>query len=83
MAAGRPVVATDVGGAREQIVDSETGYVVKPEDFETMASRLISLLNEPDRAWAMGAQGRARVLDQFSCEAQLRRVEDLYDRLLK
>ena len=36
MAAGRPVVATDVGGAREAVVDSETGYIVKPEDFETI-----------------------------------------------
>lgn len=82
MAAGRPVVATDVGGAREQVVDGETGYVVEPEDVETMAARLISLLNEPERAWAMGAQGRKRVLEQFSTEAQLRRVEDLYERLL-
>ena len=83
MAAGRPVVATDVGGAREQVIDSETGYIVKPEDVETMAARLISLLNEPQKARAMGEQGRKRVLEHFSCEAQLRRVEELYERLLK
>jgi glycosyltransferase involved in cell wall biosynthesis len=83
MAAGRPVVATDVGGAREAVVDSETGYIVKPEDFETMATRLISLLNEPETAWAMGEQGRKRVLEHFSCEAQLRGIEELYERLLE
>ena len=83
MAAGRPVVATDVGGAREAVCDSETGYIVKPEDFETMATRLVSLLREPDKAWAMGEQGRKRVLEHFSCEAQLKRVEELYERLLK
>jgi glycosyltransferase involved in cell wall biosynthesis len=83
MAAGRPVVATDVGGAREAVVDSETGYVVKPEDFETMAARLISLLQDPDRAWAMGDRGRSRVLEHFSCAAQLKKVEALYERLLK
>ena len=82
MAAGRPVVATDVGGAREAVVDSETGYIVKPEDHETMAQRLIGLLREPERAWQMGAKGRERVLEHFSCEVQLRRVEDLYARLL-
>ena len=82
MAAGRPVVATDVGGAREAVVDSETGYVVKPEDPETMAARLVSLLREPEQAWAMGARGRKRVLEHFSCEAQLKRVEALYERLL-
>ena len=83
MAAGRPVVATDVGGAREAVVEGETGYIVKPEDFETMSSRLISLLSEPERASAMGEQGRKRVLAQFSCEAQLSRVEQLYERLLE
>jgi glycosyltransferase involved in cell wall biosynthesis len=82
MAAGRPVVATDVGGAREAVVDGETGYVVEPEDFETMATHLIALLNEPERAWSMGAHGKKRVLEQFSCEAQLQRVEDLYEKLL-
>jgi glycosyltransferase involved in cell wall biosynthesis len=82
MAASRPVVATDIGGAREAVIDGETGYIVKPEDFETMAQRLISLLKEPEKAWAMGARGRTRVLEQFSCEVQLKRVEDLYERLL-
>lgn len=82
MAAGRPVVATDVGGAREAVVDNETGFIVKPEDFETMAERLIRLLRDPHRASAMGVQGRKRVLEHFSCAAQLKRVEDLYDRLL-
>ncbi|HSE24455.1 MAG TPA: glycosyltransferase [Pyrinomonadaceae bacterium] len=83
MAAGRPVVATDVGGAREAVVDDETGYVVKPQDFQAMAAHLISLLRDPEKALAMGAQGRKRVLEQFSCEAQLKRVEELYAKLLK
>ena len=83
MAAGRPVVATDVGGAREAVVNDETGYVVKPQDFQTMAEHLISLLRDPQKAFAMGAQGRRRVVEQFSCEAQLKRVEELYAKLLK
>ena len=82
MAAGRPVVATDVGGAREAIVDGETGYIVQPEDFETMSKRLMSFLQEPEKARRMGELGRKRVQQLFSCEAQLKRVEDLYERLL-
>jgi glycosyltransferase involved in cell wall biosynthesis len=82
MAAGLPVVATDVGGAREAVIDGETGYIVKPEDFETMAARLISLPSKAGGGWAMGERGRKRVLEQFSCEAQLARVEQLYERLL-
>ena len=82
MAARQPVVATDIGGAREQVVDGETGYIVAPEDFKTMAQRLISLMQSPEKARQMGERGRARVLEHFSCEAQLRRVENLYERLL-
>src|SRR5207237_9688769 len=49
MAAGRAVVATDVGGASEAIVEGETGYLVKSGDDQAMAERIISLLQDPDR----------------------------------
>ena len=58
------------------------GYIVQPEDHKTMAARLISLLREPEKARLMGEEGRRRVQAQFSCEAQLKKVEDLYARLL-
>ena len=82
MAAARPVVATDVGGAREAVLEGETGYIVKTEDFESMAQQIISLLRDPERARAMGTRGRKRVKELFSCEAQLGRVEEVYGRLL-
>lgn len=83
MAAGCPVVATDVGGSREAIVEGSTGYLVQSGDDETMAERIISLLREPEKAREMGRQGRALVEERFSCTAQLRRTEELYDRLLQ
>src|SRR5262249_50330164 len=46
MAAGKPVVATDVGGAAEVVVDGETGYLVESNDSETMATRLMELLGD-------------------------------------
>lgn len=82
MAAARPVVATDVGGAREAIVEGETGYLVKPGDDEMLALRLIDLLNESERASAMGERGREVVREKFSSEAQLARAENLYESLL-
>jgi glycosyltransferase involved in cell wall biosynthesis len=82
MAAARPVVATDIGGAREAIVEGETGYVVAPEDDATMAERIIALLTNPERARAMGKRGRQVVAEKFSCAAQLGRIENLYERLL-
>ena len=83
MAASRPVVATDVGGAREAIEEGETGYVVAPGDDEALAARVVELLRDPARAWRMGERGRRVVEEKFSCEAQLANTEALYTRLLE
>ena len=83
MAAGRPVVSTDVGGAREAIVHGETGYLVPAGDHERMADHIISLLLQPDNARSMGECGRRRVSDKFSSLKQLQNVESLYNELLQ
>lgn len=82
MAAGRPVVATDVGGAREAIIEGETGYTVPAGNDELMGERIVSLLRDPDRAHLLGEQGRRVVEEKFSSEALLRNTEALYQRLL-
>ena len=82
MAAARPVVVTDVGGAREAIIDGESGYIVPPGDDEAMAGRIIALLEDGERARAMGERGRQIVEQRFSCAAQLAATEALYERLL-
>ena len=83
MAAARPVVATDVGGAGEAIVEGVTGYLVQSGDDRTMAQRIMSLLRDPEKASAIGIQGRRLVEERFSCAAQLKRTEELYDKLLR
>ena len=82
MAAGRAVVATDVGGASEAIVEGQTGYLVKSGDDRTMAERIISLLKDPDKRRAMGAGGRRLVEQRFSCETRLANTVTLYKRFL-
>jgi len=82
MAAARPVVATDVGGAAEAVAEGETGFVVPPGDEGALAARVVELLEDPARAREMGERGLRRVKEKFSCEAQLARVEALYERLL-
>jgi glycosyltransferase involved in cell wall biosynthesis len=82
MAAARPVVATDVGGAREAIVEGETGYLVASGDAEAMAARIVSLLSNPKQARAMGQRGRRVVEERFSAKAQLENTRAMYDRLL-
>jgi glycosyltransferase involved in cell wall biosynthesis len=82
MAAARPVVVTDVGGAREAVTDGETGYIVAPGDDEAMANRIIALLGAPSQAKLFGERGRETVLRRFSIQSQRARVETLYDNLL-
>lgn len=82
MAAGRAVVATDVGGAREAIVHGETGYLVEAADYREMAVRIISLLQNAERARAMGEAGRRIVNEKFSQSALVAKTEALYARLL-
>lgn len=82
MACRKPVVATDVGGAREAMIDRETGFLVKSDDHQAMADRILRLLNDPTLAMQMGEHGRRNVEERFSCEAQLRSTEAFYESLL-
>lgn len=82
MAAGRAVVATDVGGASEAIVEGETGHLVQSGDDRTMAERLISLLKDPNRRRTLGLNGRRLVQQRFSCETRLADTSALYQKFL-
>lgn len=82
MAAGLPVVATDVGGVREAIIEGETGYIVPRGDDAQMAERLIQVLSHDDAARAMGEHGRLIVAEKFSADHHLRNTLELYDELL-
>lgn len=83
MAAGCPVVATDVGGVREVLREAETGYLVNAGDHETMARQILRLLAAPRAAKSMGTLGRQIVQQRFSAEAQLKATSQLYDQLLR
>lgn len=71
MALERPVVATDVGGTAEQVVDGETGFLVAPGDAPAVARALVTLAGDPERARAMGVAGRRRQRERFGGEAMV------------
>jgi glycosyltransferase involved in cell wall biosynthesis len=81
MAAGRPVVSTDVGGAREAIVHGETGYLTPAGDDEKIAEHIVSLLSHPEQSRMMGERGRRLVHEKFSSQKQLQTIENLYNEL--
>jgi glycosyltransferase involved in cell wall biosynthesis len=61
----RPVVASAVGGLQEQVLDGETGFLVRPKDPQILAQALIAVLHDRTRAEAMGARGRAWAAEAF------------------
>jgi len=78
MAAGLPVVATDLGGCRELIVEGTTGFLVPPGSSAALSERIASVLARPDRGRSLGAAGRERIRLEFSLETMVRRFEDLF-----
>lgn len=78
MAAGRPVVATAVGGTPEAVVDGETGLLVPPGDVDALAEAVDSLLAAPERARRLGEAGRRRVRERFDADAAAQRILGLY-----
>jgi glycosyltransferase involved in cell wall biosynthesis len=82
MAAGRPVVATDVGGNPEVVVDGSTGLIVPPGDADQLAAAIQKLLDAPELAAEMGAAGRLRVIEHYRIDVMTRRIEQLYESLL-
>ncbi len=83
MAAGKPVVATNVGGSREMIKDGITGYLVPPADSQAMANAIVNLLTNPEKAVAMGEMGRKEIKEKFTVEVMVKQYEELYSSLLE
>lgn len=78
MAAGRPLVASRVGGLLDLVDDGVTGLLTPPGDPQALAAALKSLLDDPARAEAMGARARERWLHDFSLEPFYQATQDVY-----
>ena len=78
-ATGLPVVGGDSGGAPDAILEGETGYVVGGRDIHALSDRLISLLQDPAGAKAMGEKGRAWVEREWNWDLVATRLRILID----
>jgi glycosyltransferase involved in cell wall biosynthesis len=66
MAAGRPVVASNVGGLADTVVDGQTGRLVPPGNASAMAEALTWVLQSPDHAHQLGVAGQVRAINDYS-----------------
>lgn len=82
MSAGIPVIATDIPGNRDLVLDEETGFLVPVGDPAEMARKTQLIIDFPDRARGFGTAARQRMLDEFSVARMVQRHADLYRELL-
>ncbi|MFL6028863.1 MAG: glycosyltransferase family 4 protein [Gaiellaceae bacterium] len=82
LAAGRPVVATRVGGVPDVVVEGEDGFLVEPGATDDLAARLAQLARDPQLRERMGRAGRERVLPRYAVERLVDDVDRLYRSLL-
>lgn len=82
-AMGRPVIATDHGGARETVIPGRTGWLVPPGDRTELARAINDALNlEPAEREALAQRARAHIAADFTCEQMCARTIEIYEELL-
>jgi glycosyltransferase involved in cell wall biosynthesis len=78
MAVGIAVVACDVGGVPEIVVDSETGLLVSPDSAGGLAERILDLITKPELSHRLGNSGRRLVEDRFNMDKWIGEVEGIF-----
>jgi glycosyltransferase involved in cell wall biosynthesis len=82
MAAGLPVVSTDVGGVEEVVANQQTGLLVPPSDADALAGAMLELLLDSERSQRMGSAAQRRAQERFDAREMVRNYESLYHECL-
>jgi len=82
LAGGVPVVAFDVDGTREVVIDGVTGFLVPPQDSEKLVAAIISALHNSEKSQAMARAGQQFVLNNFAVNLMVSRIEAVYEKVL-
>ena len=78
MASGKPVIATDVGGIPEVVEHGVDGWLCPANDVDCLADAIIRLLSDPDRAAALGAHARTKIMRGYSLPSVTARLLNVY-----
>jgi len=81
MAASKPVVVTDVGGAQDVVTNGRTGILIPPGSASAIGSAVNDLLEQPEKLTALAQAGRSRVLEEFGVQRMADAYQDLYQTL--
>ncbi len=79
MAYGKPIVATQVGGIPELVIDGVSGFLVERNDTSAAAEKLLRLTQDPELRHEMGAAGQRLVAEKFDLRTNVAQLVDLYN----
>lgn len=82
MRAGLPVIASEVNGIPEEVIDGKTGLLVPPKDAAALAKAIDNLIQSPMLRQQMGQAGRERFEQEFSLEQMIVKTKAVYDEIL-
>ncbi len=83
MASRKAIVATEVGGIPEMILDGESGILIRPGDIDSLISGIHKILIDPQLREKLGRNARKRVERQFTLKRMIEETEILYDKLIR
>lgn len=83
MALSKPVVATNIPGPSDIVVDGETGFLIPPKNPEALANAILKLLNNQEVALRMGGFGKKRVEELFDIKKNILAIENTFSQLLQ
>jgi glycosyltransferase involved in cell wall biosynthesis len=83
MIIGLPVVATNVNGVPELVIEGETGLLAPPQCPHLLAEKIVYLLQNPDTAKQFGQNAHYKVVSNFSADLMIERMSNLYQKLLE
>jgi glycosyltransferase involved in cell wall biosynthesis len=82
MAMGKPVIATNSGGNGELLSSPDVGWLIPMRDHDALTAAMLDVIENPVRAAATGARARQHVIDHFSMDKRITRLEEVYSTIL-
>lgn len=82
LAAGKPVIVSNVGGLRDQVIDGYNGFLVPPKDPRAIAEKILYLIENPHEAHRLGSNGRKLAVEKFNIERRAERLIKLYEEVV-
>ena len=82
MFAGLPIVASNIGGVSDAVIDNETGFLVRSGDIQGLRAKILELIASSDLRKKMGENGRKKAYEKFSQDAMVAKYEKVMEGVL-